>query len=678
MANVRSGPGGHALTTAWANALAPCGAWPPSRIGPSGARMIGLTNDRSSMPMRSSSCAKYLARQAELTFPATTARVTAVELVGDDQLVDCDRLWTTWVVLPRLVKPLVERTPFMKASELPPATIPLAWHTDPKIPARSVAEGLLTSSWRPLASRVVLAFLLGGCGTSGSSSSSGGSSGGTATGGTSTGGQGVTGNGASGGSVSTGGATATGGITGTGGVTATGGTHGQGGVQGGVAGAASGGAGGMSGAGGTAAGGSDDGGAAGVVGSAGSGSIAGAVGSAGGGAGDGYAGRGGGAGGAAGQDGGFDSAPGLPGCKGNADCGSGEMCLFAVGSCSARGECRDVNSLGPLCNIVVTYCGCDGQTIGGLCGPDYAYAATLGEEGPCGPTPTVAQGASLSTLAQLTQSVPEFIAIDATSVYFTATLGGRVVKVPIGGGAPVVLAAGQSEPTGIVVDAANVYWTNQASNSGNSIMKVPIGGGAPITLASGQGAPFGIAVDAKSVYWTNLSDNHAVMKVAIDGGAPTVLSAATSPWAIVVRESSVYFTDGDDVMMVPAAGGNAVPLATAQEFPFSLAVDATNLYWSSGRGAGAIVKLPLPGGTPTTLASGTGLARIAVDATNVYFTSPNPSAPNDGTVVRVPIAGGATTTLVNGQSSPEGIAVDGHSVYWVDTGLGAVMSLTPK
>jgi hypothetical protein len=37
-----------------------------------------------------------------------------------------------------------------------------------------------------------------------------------------------------------------------------------------------------------------------------------------------------------------------------------------------------------------------------------------------------------------------------------------------------------------------------------------------------------------------------------------------------------------------------------------------------------------------------------------------------------------TTTLVDGQSNPEGIAVHDHSVYWVDTSLGAVMSLTPK
>jgi hypothetical protein len=83
------------------------------------------------------------------------------------------------------------------------------------------------------------------------------------------------------------------------------------------------------------------------------------------------------------------------------------------------------------------------------------------------------------------------------------------------------------------------------------------------------------------------------------------------------------------------------------------------------------------GGTTTTLASSTGLARVAIDATSVYFTSPG-SATNAGIVASVPLGGGAVTTLVTGQSTPEAIVADATSLYWVDTYLGAVMKLSPK
>jgi hypothetical protein len=46
------------------------------------------------------------------------------------------------------------------------------------------------------------------------------------------------------------------------------------------------------------------------------------------------------------------------------------------------------------------------------------------------------------------------------------------------------------------------------------------------------------------------------------------------------------------------------------------------------------MKIPLDGGTPTTLASGlSGPNRIAVDATSVYWTSQN--LPTNGSVMKV-------------------------------------------
>jgi hypothetical protein len=372
-------------------------------------------------------------------------------------------------------------------------------------------------------------------------------------------------------------------------------------------------------------------------------------------------------------------APTGPACTTTSDCASGTTCLFPVGSCAAQGECLDPDSLGGECDHIVSYCGCDGQSVAGLCGPDYAYGPTLGQSDPCGPAPTFPAGATLKTLSEQTQSAPEELATDGVNVYVAGVGSGTVVQVPGGGGAAVTLATDQEQPFGIATNGTSVFWTNQASGGNGTVMKVAVGGGTPVTLASGQGAPTQIAFDATNVYWLTIGGPNAVMTVPIAGGTPSLFAAASSPWALATDGATVYWTDGDTIFSAPRDGGTPTTLASGQPFPFALAVDGTTLYFSTARGDGAILSMPKTGGTPTTLASQTGMARIAIDATTLYFTNQGGAA-NAGVVSTLPLSGGgaAATTLVTGQASPEGIAVDASRVYWVDTGIGAVMALSPK
>lgn len=107
------------------------------------------------------------------------------------------------------------------------------------------------------------------------------------------------------------------------------------------------------------------------------------------------------------------------------------------------------------------------------------------------------------------QGTPRHLVLDgqpATAVFWTNFTTGEVMTAPILGGtppaagAPVALFTGQNKPYGIVVDGADLYWTNDGDGT---VMKAPKAGGTPKVIASGQNGPGAIAVDGTNVYWIN-------------------------------------------------------------------------------------------------------------------------------------------------------------------------------
>jgi hypothetical protein len=84
-------------------------------------------------------------------------------------------------------------------------------------------------------------------------------------------------------------------------------------------------------------------------------------------------------------------------------------------------------------------------------------------------------GRCLVTLSDPQVAVTDLV-IDSTSVYWTASngpSGGHVVKANLAGGGEITLAAA-SEPTSLVVDATNVWFTDLQNGV---VLGVPIGGG---------------------------------------------------------------------------------------------------------------------------------------------------------------------------------------------------------
>jgi hypothetical protein len=71
-------------------------------------------------------------------------------------------------------------------------------------------------------------------------------------------------------------------------------------------------------------------------------------------------------------------------CNSDSDCSSGQSCLFPMGNCSARGECRSLDESNgcthtPTCNALESLCGCDGTMVTTGCGFPQGWAT--------GPTP---------------------------------------------------------------------------------------------------------------------------------------------------------------------------------------------------------------------------------------------------------------------------------------------------
>jgi hypothetical protein len=159
------------------------------------------------------------------------------------------------------------------------------------------------------------------------------------------------------------------------------------------------------------------------------------------------------------------------------------------------------------------------------------------------------------------------------------------------------------------------------------------------------------------------------------------LARSGLPFALAVDESNVYVISqsmldagsGGAVLRIPIAGGTATTLGFGN-IPSVLALDTTQVYWATGD---AIVRAPKDGGPVVTLASGQATPfGIAVGSNEVYWTTRL-----GGTVVKAQAdGGGEPVTLASGQFTPLTLALGADSVYWAnlegeDGGPGSIVGV---
>ena len=210
------------------------------------------------------------------------------------------------------------------------------------------------------------------------------------------------------------------------------------------------------------------------------------------------------------------------------------------------------------------------------------------------------------------------------TVFVAGYYAQQIYTCPVGGCATTTtLVSGLQYPVDVRSDGTSVYWINADRASVDRCL-LPTCAGGPKRIAGGVPAWSQLEVAGDTTYW--LEDgpgndySRAILyrapKTQTDGGAEVLLDELPFPGAFIVRDQTLYLTQGGPRNDGGAAAGlvRAVALgeglqpftiATKQFSPGGIAVDATHAYWFA-LGDGSLRRCELAGcnDSPTSIAEG--------------------------------------------------------------------------
>lgn len=155
------------------------------------------------------------------------------------------------------------------------------------------------------------------------------------------------------------------------------------------------------------------------------------------------------------------------------------------------------------------------------------------------------------------------------------------------------------------------------------------------THSTGTTDPYGLALDDANVYWVDRAAK-AIMKAAHTATGVPIVMDQDGLSSIAVDSVSMYWTTATEIRRANKEGKELKVLTTGLQEPRSLVANKTFLYWIDAK-SGDVKRMPITGGTPLVIARNkplpdeTSARLIAVNDTHVYWVSPN-----DNAVARLP------------------------------------------